>query len=40
MPKTRFAVAARALPVPRSLVGKTSGVYAYNTAYMTFEKNE
>lgn len=26
MPKMRFAVAASALPVPRSLVGKTSGV--------------
>src|SRR5579859_6543416 len=33
-PKIRFAVAARPLPVPRSLVGKISGVYAYNTPYI------
>ncbi len=35
IPKTRFAVAVNAFPVPLSFVGKISGVYAYNTAYMT-----
>lgn len=29
MPNTRFADAVMALPVPRSFVGKISGVYAY-----------
>jgi hypothetical protein len=29
MPKTLFDVAVRALPVPRSLVGKTSGCGRY-----------
>jgi hypothetical protein len=38
IPKTRLAVAVNALPVPRSLVGKISGVYPYKTAYMMFEK--
>lgn len=40
IPKIRFALAASALPVPLSLVGKISGVYAYRTAYMMLEKNE
>lgn len=39
MPKIRFAVATIALPVPRSLVGKSSGETAYNTPYMTFDVN-
>lgn len=34
IPKTLFAVAVNALPVPRSFVGKISGVYAYRTAYL------
>jgi hypothetical protein len=34
MPNTLFALAVIAFPVPRSLVAKISGVYAYNTAYM------
>jgi hypothetical protein len=29
MPKMRFADAVMAFPVPRSLVGKISGVYEY-----------
>jgi hypothetical protein len=35
MPNIRFEVAASALPVPRSLVGKISGVNPYRTAYYT-----
>lgn len=35
IPKTRFAVAVSALPVPRCGVTNVSGVYAYSTAYMT-----
>lgn len=38
IPKTRFAVAASAFPVPRSFVANTSGVYAYSTAYMILLK--
>ena len=34
IPKTRFAMATSALPVPRSFVGKSSGDSAYNTPYM------
>lgn len=37
MPKTRFAVAVSAFPVPRSLVANSSGVKAYSTAYMMLE---
>lgn len=33
-PNILFAVAARPFPVPRSLVGKISGVYAYKTPYI------
>jgi hypothetical protein len=33
-PKILFAVAAKPFPVPRFLVGKISGVYAYRTPYM------
>jgi hypothetical protein len=40
IPKTRLAVAVKALPVPLSFVGNISGVYAYKTAYITFEQNE
>jgi len=34
IPKMRFAVAVIAFPVPRSLVGNSSGVMAYRTPYM------
>ena len=34
IPKTRLAVATIALPVPRSLVGNSSGETAYKTPYM------
>ena len=34
IPKIRFADAVRAFPVPRSFVGKSSGVRAYRTPYM------
>ncbi|KAI2475349.1 hypothetical protein Ptr902_13196 [Pyrenophora tritici-repentis] len=37
IPNTRFALAVTAFPVPRSLVAKISGVYAYSTAYMIFD---
>ena len=40
IPKIRLADAVKALPVPLSFVGKISGVYAYNTAYITFEVKE
>jgi len=33
--KDSVAVAVKAFPVPRSLVKKVSGVYAYKTANMT-----
>ena len=39
MPKMRFADATIALPVPRSLVGKSSGESAYSTPYMTLLVN-
>ena len=35
IPKMRFEIATMALPVPRSLVGKSSGETAYRTPYMT-----
>jgi hypothetical protein len=38
IPNTLFAVAVKAFPVPRSFVGNISGVYAYKTAYIMFEK--
>jgi hypothetical protein len=38
IPKTRFAVAVNAFPVPLSFVGKISGVYAYRTAYIILLK--
>ena len=38
IPNTRFAVAVSAFPVPRSLVGKISGVYPYSTAYIMLEE--
>ena len=38
IPNILFVVAVRAFPVPRSFVGKISGVYAYNTAYMMLAK--
>jgi len=34
MPKIRLAEATRALPVPLSLVGNTSGDRAYSTPYI------
>jgi hypothetical protein len=34
MPKTRFAVAVIAFPVPLSFVGNSSGVMVYKTPYM------
>ena len=37
IPKILLAAATSALPVPRSLVGKSSGEMAYNTPYMTLE---
>ena|ERR1700742_3692621 len=38
IPKTRFAVAVRAFPVPRSFVGKISGVNPYSTAYIILDE--
>lgn len=35
MPKIRLQDAVSALPVPLCGVGNNSGVYEYNTAYMT-----
>lgn len=35
IPKTRLALATIAFPVPRSFVGKSSGVITYKTPYMT-----
>lgn len=35
-PKMRFADEARPLPVPRTLVGKSSGVTVYKAAHMTY----
>ena len=40
MPNILLLVAQRALPVPLSFVGKTSGVYAYNTAYLEGSVND
>lgn len=38
-PKTRFAAATSALPVPRSLAGNISGDSAYRVPYMTLFVN-
>lgn len=35
IPKTRFALATKAFPVPLSFVGNNSGVIAYSTPYIT-----
>lgn len=39
IPKTRLAEDTIALPVPLSLVGKSSGETAYKTPYMTLLVN-